>query len=162
MFHHSTEYYDVGETIPAGRWGRLLRGRGGRHGHFFRESLWEHIRATEFSDRPSRLACAYAYDNEQAAQHSRMAHAQETGGWVPSLYRVEPANGDAISHRADVALIDDLVAMTDTHVAVERIRAYWKGTSIGGPVEVLVGSDLRVVEVLDRGGLFGTQWVPQG
>lgn len=148
LFHHSFAYLQPGDLVRSGSWGRLLRGYGGQHSLFFRETLWELVRQREFPTLPSRLDASFYYDTEDAA---RIGMRGGEAGRAPNLYAIELSLPNALIHRADLDLWER--AWNDVHQPAEAediARRYWSGEMPTGRVECLTESDLRIVRVIER------------
>jgi hypothetical protein len=139
LSYRTAGLYAVGDLIHPGNWGRVVMSVGPGHFVFFRESFFEHIRAAEFPQRPSRLTSAFAFTTATFAQ-----------GWVQRaaaelLYPVEIATPGAARFNADIGLFDAASARSYAD-ALDSAHRYWNG-EIDNPerVEVLVVGDLRIV-----------------
>lgn len=100
-FHHSYAFMEPGEIVRPGNWGRVLRGYGGQHNVFSRETLWELVREQEFASLPSRLEAAYFYEDEPAARQGML---EGDPNRSPNLYEVRVLDAAAPTHRADLHL----------------------------------------------------------
>lgn len=122
LYHRSPALYGKGDRVPPGNWGRMILGVGPRHNCFYREYLLEHIRATEFPDKPSRMKAAFAFENCGFAQSwNRGTNVAEY------VFAVKLADPEAPLHRGDMNWID---AMGDFHSfsgVEECARHYWRG-----------------------------------
>jgi hypothetical protein len=135
-FHKSTTLYRPGDLVHPGSWGRIISAYGAAHGQFIRETLFEHIRATEFAHRPSRWSCGFAFEDEAFAR-------TWDRGLAELVYPVELVNGSA-SFRADIGLLDGSGLTRDAWIAA--IRRYWVGEIVNpARVEMLVVGDMRVI-----------------
>jgi len=109
------------------------------------EFIIEHVRASAFPDRPSRLNCCFAWPDEENA---RLCVNQSPGHCIEV---VEPVLPDARRFVADFALLlsrnlHQIDAKFLPHVMTVA-RQYWTGGKAQAP-EVLIESDLRLVGVL--------------
>jgi hypothetical protein len=147
LLHHSYAYLDVGDIIRAGNWGRIVRGYGTWHPQFLRESLFESLRSRAYAHLPSRLTCSFAYEDEDSAQRGMLDGDVNV---APSLYAVEAVDAEALQHVADHELVTVPGGLFDTAALEERILTYWQGRRLSQFSEVLVASDLRVVDVRQR------------
>lgn len=100
-FHLSGALLEIGSVIRPGNWGRVITVTGWRHPEAIKEMALEYVRRSRFPDRPSRLACAFAFLTIDEARNFR--------GRIPGfgshiLYRVNLADADAPSHIADSRL----------------------------------------------------------
>ncbi|MHB8589797.1 MAG: hypothetical protein ACYDA0_13250 [Candidatus Dormibacteraceae bacterium] len=75
-----------GEVIQPGNWGKVIFAFGVRHNLFFREYVYERVRATEFAVQPSHMRSASAFRDEAVARAFDQAAA-------PLLYRVQLVAG---------------------------------------------------------------------
>lgn len=142
LFYRSGVFYQPGEIVPAGNWGRVIRAHGTRHNLFFRELLYEAVRREEFDDRPSRLISAFAFEAEAVARNFNNPLA-------PLLYRVEIDDPQGPSFRADMSWIDVLARGPNAFdEARECARHYWRGDPQGNQWEMLCVSGLRVEALL--------------
>jgi hypothetical protein len=124
LLHHSYAYLEPGEVIHAGNWGRIVRGYGTWHSLFLRETLFETVRARDFSSLPSRLNCAFAYEDEESASRGMK---DGDANVAPSLYVVEPVDVSAARHVADHDLVTVPGSLFDPEALEERVRTYWQG-----------------------------------
>ena len=106
------------------------------------ELIFETVRLKEFPNRPSRLECAYVWDDEAEARKSM----HESPG--TRLEEVEIIDPDALRFRADFFLVSAFARFRQpTHFLPstrEVARKYWAGKELRVP-ELLVMSDLRVL-----------------
>lgn len=106
------------------------------------EYVIESVREKRYPDRPSRLTCSYAYNDEDLARRCNP-------NW--RIYEVEPVNASARTHVAAFNLMSSDVRYSPLEPFIpyiERIADdYWAGRRITIP-EVLVDSLLRVVKEL--------------
>ena len=142
LFYRSGAWYLPGEIVPAGNWGRVIRAQGTRHNLFYRELVYELVRAAEFADRPSRMTASFAFEGEVVARNFNNPSA-------PLLYRVEVADQAALTFRADMSWIDTLAGGPNAFDEARQLaRHYWRGDPRGNAWEVLVVSGLRVDALL--------------
>jgi len=142
LYYRSGVFYQPDEIILAGNWGRVIRAHGSRHSNFFREQLYESIRAADLGDRPSRMTCSFAFEAETIARSFNNAMA-------PLLYRVEIDDQAAPTFRADMSWIDVLTRGSNAFdEALEVARHYWRGDTHGNQWEILAASGLRVEALL--------------
>ena len=128
--------------------GRVVRGFGGQHPLFLRETLWELVRQRELSAAPSRLSAAFCYDDEDAARVGMLEGDQNR---APNLYEVELVVPTNPVHRADLHLWERAwLYIHDPLEAEDLARAYWRGDMPTGRAELLTASDLRIVCVIER------------
>lgn len=157
VFHHTNKFYEIGEVIQLGNWGRVVRGYGAFHRFWVREQTWEQVRSQNFSDRPSRLECSYAYDDLNTALKGR---ADGNPPFLPWIYEVEPVDEGCSRHQGDLWFMNygAWEAQADVPQGVWNVPAflslasrYWAGELPSGESEILLGSDLRVTGIAARG-----------
>jgi len=142
LFYRSGVFYQPGEIVPAGNWGRVIQAHGNRHNNFFRELVFESIREDEFADRPSRMTCAFGFEAEAVARSFNNALA-------PLLYRVEIADRAATTFRADMSWFDVLTRGPKAFDEARDIaRRYWRGDPKANQWEILATCGLRVEALL--------------
>jgi len=134
-YYRSGVWYELGEIVRPGNWGRVIRAYGSAHDLFFHEYVFETIREAEFVDRPSRMEAGFAFFEEQAAR------AVPHSGW-PLLYQVRPTEPTAPRFVTDMSWLDGVRTFDDVIV---HARGYWQGKLRGGPIEVVTMSPLEVV-----------------
>jgi hypothetical protein len=148
VYHHTNAFYEPGDLIQAGNWGRVIRGWGGRHKWFLKEALYESIRGREFAAKPSRLESSFTYKDRNFALGKLDPNQHHL------LYEVRPADDDSPLHEADLHWIDDAFwnlrdPATGLGEALDIARNYWTGTvHAAASVEVVVGGPLRVVRLV--------------
>lgn len=104
----------------------------------------EHIRASEYPGRPSRLNCAYFLDNERTARAYQAQHAP-----FSLLYEVEPLDRSVNMFRANYD-----ANQPDHMPTLDWCRRYWMGDIFPVPhdgitrIEILAVTPLRVVGLL--------------
>lgn len=153
LFRVSQMPTPVGSVVPAGNFGRMfdlftLQNVADDELAPWRlasEMVVEKVRVTEFPNRPSRLACSFAWLDEATA---RWWASQLPGSRVQVVEALDVQAKQFVGDyelmssttrcRADVQFLP-----TNTEIA----RRYWSG-SVARIAEVLIESDLRVVEAL--------------
>lgn len=111
-----------------------------------REFVFESIRVSEFPNLPSRLSCAFAFEDLDHANQYR----SNFSPWNP-LYEVELVDELAPMHRAAFNLIVFPAAQgAFVPASVELARKYWNGAEIQ-TVEILTKSALRVKHMIATG-----------
>lgn len=106
---------------------------------FFRERVLEQIRATEFSDKPSRLSSAFCLETLEEAHFYR----DNVAGRTQIVYEVELVDPNANRHRADYNKVQP--QPSDVASRMEDVaRDYWRGENIQRP-ELVVATALRVI-----------------
>lgn len=142
FFYRSGAFYQPGEIVQAGNWGRVIQAHGNRHNLFFRELVYESIRTKEFADRPSRMSCVFAFEAEAVARNFNNPAA-------PLLYRVEVHDQGAPTFRADMSWIDVLSRGPNAFDEAQRVaRRYWRGEAHANQWEILTMSGLKVEALL--------------
>ena len=128
-----------GEVVPPGNWGRVVLGYGMRHNLFYREYVYERIRAAEFAAMPSRMRSAFAFCDEAVAGAFNQPNA-------PLLYRVQLVPG-ANAAKVDMQWLDVVPHTFDE--ADDCARHYWGGNETPQPQwEVLSEAGFTVVDRL--------------
>lgn len=130
-----------GEVIQPGNWGKVIFAFGVRHNLFFREYVYERVRATEFAAQPSRMHSAFAFRDEAVARAFDQAAA-------PLLYRVQLPTG---GHTAtlDMQWLDVGSGAHTFDEAEDFARRYWAGEQTGQPRwEILSESGFTVIDRL--------------
>jgi hypothetical protein len=135
LYYRTAGLFLPGDIVRPGNWGRVVQLPGSAPHLFYRELVLEHLRLSEYPDRPSRLSCSYAFENCAFAV-----------GWQRTfgdhVYPVTPEPG-AITFRADMSLVD-VPGRGSYAAAIERLRHYWQGQI----------ADQTQVEILVAGGLI--------
>lgn len=140
IFHASGLWYEVGDVIQPGNWGRVVLGAGpNAHIHFFRELLFEEMREQLAPDQPSRLRAFFGVRTvDDLRRYQQVAGA--TYG-----YRVAIPDSAAI-YLADLEVFDRLQGARDPGSAKAAVAEYWSGNHAAF-MELLVEAP---AEVLDR------------
>jgi hypothetical protein len=125
--------------IP-GRFGSVILSQGPDHRWFYRECLFERIRASPFPERPSRMRSAFAFESYQQAA-SWCSENPDTD----HLYLVGLADAARPSFRADTSFLTTIRRRRTCDEVEEWIEMYWRGV-IYEPeaVEVLTEGELVV------------------
>ncbi len=134
-YHGSPHAFPVGHVITAGGHGRRYRSfMLPEHTHLF-ENACEDIRARYFPQKPSRFACIFACENEQALALfcTKFANREH-------YYEVEAVDPSVPLHRGTW----NLVYGAYLHGMVNCSWAYWTQAP-QDCVEVVIGGDVRVV-----------------
>lgn len=118
-------------------------GQGPVHPFFYRECLWEYIRAQEFAYRLTRMEAAYVF--EDASFAAEWAALDQPHGYV-YLVSLPP---DARTDRLDMSWVTFAKQYHSFEGAQLTIRSYWRG-DMRDPrqVEILTGSPLTIVQRL--------------
>ena len=141
IFHASGLWYEAGDVIQPGNWGRVVLGAGpNAHIHFFRELMFEEVREQIAPDQPSRLRSFFGLRTIEDLRHY-----QQVAG-VPHGYRVSVPDSAAI-YLANLELFDRLQGARD-HVSSKTVLAeYWSGNPAVF-MELLVEAPAEVLERL--------------
>jgi hypothetical protein len=130
-----------GELVQPANWGKVIFAFGPRHTLFFREYLFERVRAAEFAAQPSRMNAAFAFRDEAAAR----AFANDG---APLLYRVQLVDG-AHTATLDMQFVDALPTAHTFDETEDLARRYWAGEQTPQPRwEVLSESGFTVIDRL--------------
>lgn len=123
LWHVREEILTPGMVIEPGRWGRTIIATGAKHPHFYREHFLELWRCSQTQVPVSRLACAFAYEDRNAA----VEFARDDGLHV---YEVEPVDHEDKPFRADMLWLTWMGEAGSTfQQMVSQCRAYWSGRS---------------------------------
>lgn len=157
LFHVSPILLSNETLILPGNWGRILNeyvvGKSDTT-FLLRETVLEHIRATEFPEKPSRLHASFALPSLDAARFYKTYNHQ-----FGVIYEVEIVDSTMPLHEGDFNLVQPKPGQRWME-GMERVaRSYWRGErstvldSIGHPIqtdcrEIVVGSPLRIVKML--------------
>jgi hypothetical protein len=143
-FHLAPNLLAPGSIIEPGNFGRVIALVGAGHQLYRREMAYEAIRASDFNDRPSRLACLFAFPTRQEAE---MCCAQISGYATSVLYEVESLEEKPHLADATYALQHYAQPVFDPRL----IRCYWQGwkpspdPKVVALREVLLRSPVKVV-----------------
>lgn len=97
-FHCASLPLARGSIIEPGNWGRIIRNAGWPHNLSGRETILEHVRATQYSHKPSRFEAAFFFDDENEA----LFYANSDGRQITMItYEVELLSSAAPQHTAD-------------------------------------------------------------
>jgi hypothetical protein len=142
LYYRSGVWFQPGETVPKANWGRVIQTFGKTHNLFYREMLYELVRAQHFADRPSRMACVFAFESENVARGFNQPNA-------PLLYRVSLSNPNALAFRADMSWIDAIARGPNAFAEAEsHARQYWQGDQRAGHWEIVADCVLTVEALL--------------
>jgi hypothetical protein len=99
LFYAAGVWYEPGELVQPGSWGRAVQGAGGRHLWYGYELFIEQVRRAEFGSIPSRMASLMLSLDEVTArswldEHRRLVYEVEVDvdpvavdvGWINRLY----------------------------------------------------------------------------
>ncbi|MFT3850907.1 MAG: DUF2441 domain-containing protein [Propionivibrio sp.] len=148
-YHSAPLLLEPGAIIHPGNWGRILNCYTQQQGNpwlLAREFVFESIRVSEYSDLPSRLSCAFAFETLDHANEYK----SNFSPWNP-LYEVELVDAAASVHRAGFNLVAFPPANTEfVPVVVGLARKYWRSEEIE-VTEILTKSALRVRGLVSSG-----------
>ena len=102
LYHRCGHLHQPGAFIQPGNWGKIVTGRGPRHNQYLREYAFERIRDREFSDKPSRVACVFAFEDDAFAKGWTRGNPPEP----EHVYLVDTLDPDTPTLRVDMAWID--------------------------------------------------------
>jgi len=142
VFHVTRKFLRAGDVIEPGNWGSVIRSIGISHPSWDREANLERIRASEFSHKPDRFNCTYAFVTIQGALWWR---AHERHG--ASIYAVEGVDPSAPSHVGDLLGVNRIATVDATEEAAAR--RYWSGS----PPLMVTPDQVAILEFLTSGGL---------
>jgi hypothetical protein len=148
-FHFAPQAMTAGTIIQPGNWGRILNSYNqqgfGNAWVLAREMIFESVRASKYSTKPSRLSCAFAFETLADANQSRGDYA----GWS-SLYEVELVTATAPSHRAAYNLIKWPPANAQFLPIFAQVAGdYWAGNH--SIPELITKSAFRILQVVSTG-----------
>jgi hypothetical protein len=126
----------TGDVVSPGRWGQTIVATGPDHDFYYRELVWEQVRATEFPGRPSRMDCAFAFQSEASALT-----------WAESGERIYAVSvgPESPTFLADMTWITVARQGHGFADVLEIVRRYWRGEASGHPaIELLVAGDLKI------------------
>ena len=145
-FHIAPLSLSVGSVIEPGNWGRVLNcytinpQAADDAWLLAREMAFEAVRGATFPHLPSRLSCAFVFEERTHAEQ----HAAQFSPWH-FLYEVELVAPTALQHRAGFNFLS--WPPTGTRFISEimqRAIPYWSGQGIQVP-EVITMSGLRIL-----------------
>jgi hypothetical protein len=120
LFHVCEESLPSGSIIRPGRWGALVLNGGANEPFFFREHLLEIWRREKTTVVVSRLACTFAWETQEQAEHWASQH--------EFILRVRPVDPNAPRARLDILW---LTWMSEPDATTDKIMqwcaAYWAG-----------------------------------
>ena len=146
LYHSSNKDLGPGDIIAPGNWGKMVFYSRVDHHLWKREMAIEAVRSWKFTDKPSRLKCAFACDNldTMVCYHTK----ENPEGFI---YQVEAVDPNAPMHKGDfnaVAVpqgyLDDIWGIASKYwdYYLKTHMAEWPGIECS---EILVGSGLRVI-----------------
>jgi len=135
-YHCSELLLRTADVVPPGRWGQTIVATGPDHPFYYRELVWEQVRAMEFVDRPSRMVCAFAFQSEVSAL---------TWAQVGEKIYAVSASPESPTFLADMTWITEARQHHAFPDVLEIVRCYWRGEASDHPtMELLVAGDLRI------------------
>jgi hypothetical protein len=155
IIHLNDKRLAVGDIIPTGNFGRLLRelhqgvpynGRVYVLGMVAREYIFEVVRRDLRPLAPSRLTCAFACPTERDAE--LYAVDNNADGHL-HFYEVEAIDRNAATHVAAISHCTMTSGESFINLMEPKARLYWQGAS-GDPTkgqEMLFSCPLRVVRL---------------
>jgi hypothetical protein len=148
IYYYATDlWYEPGDAVQPGSWGRAVLGAGTAHDWFAREMLVEHMRQQEFPEKASRLTSLMVSDNLDQARrwldNSRFHVYQLEAEATSTVVDVGWLNRATVNHLVQGASVAHSLAE-----AQQCIRSYWNGAVCpdGTPMEHIVPGAGRVVE----------------
>ena len=154
LFHVKPRTLPAGTIIAPGEWWNHIVAYGTTHQHYEHEAVLEHIRATEFRDKPSRQRACFALVTWNAAVWWQVN--QSLPGSV--IHEVEAVDPSARQHIGEFTLIAPVAGRSETMAEIARF--YWSGRLTINvadapwliPQELVTESALRIVRaVLPQG-----------
>ncbi len=100
-----------------------------------KEYIFEDVRASEFSQVPSRKRCMFLFEieqDEEAEAYLRKMGCDDSKLSGRSLIKLEPIKGNSVTHRTDMKLLN--INLSKQPEIVTAARKYWHGTS--DPIEL--------------------------
>lgn len=119
-FHLAPTLLAPGSIIEPGNFGRIVLLHGLNHQQYRREIQYEEARKTRFPDRPSRLACLFAFVTQEEAE---LFQRTIPGFGANVLYEIE--NNEQNPHVADIAYAIQPPGATEFDQ--KTIDYYWGG-----------------------------------
>lgn len=137
LYHCSEQHYLPGDRIIPGRFGSEILSQGPEHKWFYRECLFERVRASTFPELPSRMRSAFALETYRGALRYREGSEH--------IYLIALADPAQPFFRADITLLTTIRQRRTCEEVEEWIQTYWRG-AIHDPemVEVLTEGELVV------------------
>lgn len=148
FYHLNSTPLATGSMVLPGNWGRIIRLYGISHNRFAWEAVVDDIRAREFPQAPSRLDCAYFFDDLGEA---RFYGNSDQSRAMMLLYEVEMVEPEARILRTDWR-----GTAPDGKMSLDWVRRYWAGTMLPPHDsgyhcrELLADTALRIVGQLPR------------
>lgn len=133
LYHLSPLPLRAESVIEPGNWGRIVRATGWRHPFAAEEVMLEEVRQNSFPHLPSRLECAFYFDDIAQAIHFANEQAQKDNGHLVGhsqiLYQVELDNPTAPHHEADWRDVKPFFPydMKNDPLNLDWCRRYWLG-----------------------------------
>lgn len=117
-FHACPILLATGSIISPGNFGRIINAAGPQHSLWEREQILEHIRASEFSYKPSRLHACFIFETGESAKFFRDKH------WPMNIiYSAEIVDINAPIHHGDFNCLPPIAGCS---LSMEDVaRRYW-------------------------------------
>lgn len=139
VFYATGLWYEPGEIVQPGSWGRVVLGAGSAHSWFAPEMLLEHVRDQEFPESASRLHSLIVSDSAETARrwldNSRRHIYELEIDAEPTVVDVGWLNRVVLNHTIAGGVVTHSVAEVQ-----QCVRSYWGGETCpdGLPTEHLV------------------------
>jgi hypothetical protein len=153
-FHLTPIRLAPGSIVQPGNWGRIIRKYQspvpnvqtlGNAWIIARELIFDSVRMTQFSDKPSRMEAAFCCLDEASA---RVYQAQADGFKIQALHEVELVDPSKPTHQAPLSLVDFAHGTLFIDETIRRASVYWTGDPNGNQ-EIVTLSPLRIVRSID-------------
>ena len=136
----------IGSIVLPGNWGRILKlytPNSGNAWLIVREKIFEEIRLSQFSTKPSRLEANFLCENKEDI----IAFRKETNRLFDLAYEVEIVNPSLPTHRGCLRFLD-IKTQDSNDQLVRNAKAYWNGEDIQKP-EIVTPSEICVVSYVE-------------
>lgn len=133
--------HNIGDIILPGNWGNLVKNTPNHH-WLHMENQFETMRLTINPQLPSRLACAFVFEDLDTA---RLLQSKRTNDII---YEVELLDVEKPIYRADMALIHPNLEQWDAHIG--NPKKYWSNNyneKVNWP-EILTLSRFKVISLI--------------
>lgn len=141
FFHVMNAMLEEGSVILPGNWGRSLALYTGNdaNGMLYREHVLEHVRATEFPDKPSRLGCIFLLRTLPEAIRFRNAFNR-----LGVIHEVSINTSHGAMHFGDYNFAERIANIQFMEGMPKLAREYWSVVQ-SDTVEVLFSGPVTVV-----------------
>ena len=149
VYYNACSYLlGVGSIILKGNWGRGLKIKREKHSCWRREIIFENVRKKNYLNRPSRFNCNFLCTSTKDLQR----FVKEYDRWFDIFYLVEPINPSASIFETNISYIPP---PNETNFVFKKAaHRYWKADeTIEGIKEILVDSDIRILELVEGAGI---------